>query len=79
MEVIEESGRKSPTGPGGVRQLLRTRPLRSAVRKLSVLDRIRIGLLAVGILCVLTRLLPRDQAVVNLERIKRHSGEHYGL
>jgi arsenical pump membrane protein len=39
------------------------------LRKLSVLDRIRIGLFTAGILCVLTGLLPAAQAESNLRRI----------
>jgi arsenical pump membrane protein len=47
----------------------RGRGLRAMLRKLSVLDRIRIGLFTAGILCVLTGLLPAAQAESNLRRI----------
>lgn len=40
-----------------------------APRTSAVLDRLRLGLLAAGILCVLTGLLPRDEAVDNMRRI----------
>jgi arsenical pump membrane protein len=45
------------------------RKLRGMLRKPSVLDWIRIGLLIAGILCVLTGLLPAAQAESNLRRI----------
>lgn len=44
-------------------------PLRRAVRDATPLDWIRIGLLAAGILCVLTGALPRPEAEANLRRI----------
>jgi arsenical pump membrane protein len=40
-----------------------------ALAKPSPLDRVRIGLLIAGVLCVLTGLLPRDEAEANLRRI----------
>ncbi|WP_067848694.1 SLC13 family permease [Nocardia lijiangensis] len=42
---------------------------RSVLRSLSVLDWVRLGLLAAGLLCVLTGLLPRDEAAENMRRI----------
>jgi arsenical pump membrane protein len=69
MDVIEKPCRRHPSGLRGVREALRTRPVFSMVRTLSVLDWIRIGLLIAGILCVLTGLLPRAQAAENLQRI----------
>jgi arsenical pump membrane protein len=59
-------GRVAPS-PGDAAQ--RGRGLRAMLRKLSVLDRIRIGLFIAGILCVLTGLLPAAQAESNLRRI----------
>ncbi|MBV8541518.1 MAG: arsenic transporter [Pseudonocardiales bacterium] len=47
----------------------RPRGLRALLRKPGVLDWVRIGLLIVGILCVLTGLLPAAQAEGNLRRI----------
>ncbi|WP_431971691.1 SLC13 family permease [Nocardia sp. bgisy134] len=43
--------------------------VRSALRSLSVLDWVRLGLLAAGLLCVLTGLLPGDEAAENMRRI----------
>ncbi|WP_236565229.1 MULTISPECIES: SLC13 family permease [Nocardia] len=37
--------------------------------RLSVLDRVRLSLLAAGLLCVLTGLLPRDEAEANMRRV----------
>ncbi|MFI9502819.1 SLC13 family permease [Nocardia sp. NPDC052566] len=36
---------------------------------LSILDSVRLALLLIGLLCVLTGLLPRDEAVANMRRI----------
>ncbi len=49
--------------PRGVRRVL------TVARRRSVLDWIRIGLLVVGVSCVLTGLLPKAQAEANLRRI----------
>lgn len=43
--------------------------VRRAVAKLSVLSWVRLGLLAVGLLCVATGLLPADEAAASMRRI----------
>ncbi|MBH0779464.1 ArsB/NhaD family transporter [Nocardia bovistercoris] len=58
-EQVDPSA-SSPSSPGAAR----ARPAR-----LSVLDRVRLSLLAAGLLCVLTGLLPRADAVDNMRRI----------
>lgn len=47
----------------------RNPPATRSERRLSLLDRIRLALLAVGLLCVLTGLLPRAEAAANMRRI----------
>ncbi len=54
-ELVDTSARKPPPTTSGPR--------------LSVLDRVRLALLAAGVLCVLTGLLPRDEAAANMRRI----------
>jgi arsenical pump membrane protein len=51
------------------RRLRATRHLRTTLSKLGVLDWIRIGLLAAGVLCVLTGLLPTSEAEDSMRRI----------
>ena len=41
----------------------------SSPRTVSTLDRLRIGLLVAGVLCVVTGLLPRAEAADNMRRI----------
>ncbi|MFR9750204.1 SLC13 family permease [Nocardia sp. 004] len=60
-EQIEPADRQPPT-PGRM-------PVACARRRLSVLDRVRLALLLAGLLCVVTGLLPRDEAVANMRRI----------
>jgi arsenical pump membrane protein len=64
-------GRVAPSQEDPVQESAARWPRRLLVtlRKLSVLDWIRIGLFIVGILCVLTGLLPAAQAEDNLWRI----------
>src|SRR5580704_12104418 len=68
MDVTEKSSPACSVGPRRPRVKL-TRRVLSVVRKVSVLDWIRIGLLVAGVLCVLTGLLPASQAEGNLRRI----------
>lgn len=49
-------------GDGSAEEVAADRPAR-------VLDRVRLGLLVAGLLCVVTGLLPRDEAVANMRRI----------
>jgi arsenical pump membrane protein len=42
---------------------------RGVLARVSVLDRVRIGLLAIGVICVVTGLLPPAQAADNMKRI----------
>jgi arsenical pump membrane protein len=66
MDVTEKSCRADPRRLQG---MPRARRLLAVVRKVSILDWIKIGLLLVGVLCVLTGLLPAAQAEDNLWRI----------
>jgi arsenical pump membrane protein len=66
-DVAEEGFLPDDLSQGAAARWLRC--TRATLRKASVLDWIRIGLLIAGVLCVLTGLLPAPQAADNLLRI----------
>lgn len=69
MDVTEKPCWVDAADPYRGRRMPRSRRLLAVVRKASVLDWIRIGLLIAGVLCVSTGLLPPAQAEDNLGRI----------
>ncbi|MFI9409160.1 ArsB/NhaD family transporter [Nocardia gamkensis] len=58
-DLVDSSSRNSPSAPATP----------ASKPRLSVLDRVRLGLLGAGLLCVLTGLLPRAEAVANMRRV----------
>ncbi|WP_280497005.1 SLC13 family permease [Nocardia asiatica] len=65
MTPVPELVDKSPRNPSS---LVGT-PSSGPIRRLGVLDWIRLALLGAGLLCVLTGLLPRDEAAANMRRV----------
>ncbi|MGK8523076.1 SLC13 family permease [Nocardia asteroides] len=59
VSELVDSASRSPSSPA-------TSPTRP---RLSILDWVRLALLGAGLLCVLTGLLPRDEAAANMRRV----------